>query len=460
MKRMCQYFIILLIGILVLMPLKTNAATTYKEVKPKPSLSAIRTYGGFLSSERYYFADSYTVNVIDGVPTYTLAGTTQVGTWSALQFLFSSTPYTCTKTSLTDTCTHLYKMVSYTDQYSGTAYEVEYPEPKNKYYGATTYITNASNYVFDTTTGKYTLSGTEWENQAGYLDDLYQKYPYTCMGYNTTTCATLYQIVGADNGTLLYYEYTSEAVNSGDSSSGTTDNTDGTTDNNTGNNNNGNNSDVTNDNESGSSDKNADDTNWKKLIAGIKTNETISSLNNDEYQVSFDETDESKFIIKVTRDNEEYTVILNYKDGIVTYDTQDGEPEGFELVHSLIIGSVLEEICEIFDYDFEAFISWLEENEGKLTLVGNGITYSLKEFSYEKSENGSYVSISGDYMNSLSVNIAYPITGYTNPTDKGDNNEDKIQNPDTGDLSIVAIAVAALVCATGAAFAYKKRFNS
>lgn len=201
-----------------------------------------------------------------------------------------------------------------------------------------------------------------------------------------------------------------------------------------------------------------DDTNWKKLKSGIKTNETIALLDNDEYKVNFEESTSNEFTIEVSNadKNLSYLIILNYNNGIVTYTAPKSESEGFEFIHSIVIGGVLEEFCKLNDYDVETFAAWLETNDGKLTLEDNGIAYTMKEYEYNESGEGSTVSVSGNYFESLSINITNPITGYTNPTEDDDNEE----SPATGDISMIAIAGATLICAGVAVVAYRKtRFN-
>ncbi|MBQ7136709.1 MAG: hypothetical protein IJO43_01875 [Bacilli bacterium] len=195
-----------------------------------------------------------------------------------------------------------------------------------------------------------------------------------------------------------------------------------------------------------------DDTNWQKLKDGIKNNETIALFNNDESSVSFDDTDNSKFIIEVEQDGKTYVFTLNYRDGIMTYDTDTSSPEGYEFINSTIIDGVLQEYCKLFDYNNEAFMTWLLDNEGKLTLVGNGITYSIKEYNYENNGEGYDFSLSGEYFESLSINIAYPLTGFTNQAIE----EEKEPNPGTGDLSMVVIAGAMLICAGASFVVYRK----
>lgn len=202
-----------------------------------------------------------------------------------------------------------------------------------------------------------------------------------------------------------------------------------------------------------------DDTKWKELKAGIKKNETMLLFNNEEYSINFDETDANVFKITVSKKDNSvtYDFILNYKDGIMKYESQENEPEGFELVNGFVIPGVIQEFCKLYDYDYEVFVTWLEENEGKLTLVGNGITYELKEYNYEDKGEGYDFSMSGDYFESLSINIAYPITGFTNSGMGGAVEEEKEPNANTGDLDIIMIASAMMIFAGTAIVAYKKR---
>lgn len=201
-----------------------------------------------------------------------------------------------------------------------------------------------------------------------------------------------------------------------------------------------------------------DDTKWKELKSGIKTNETISYFNNDEYGVSFDETNDNVFKIVISKKDGSltYEFVLNYNDGIMRYELSGDEPDGFEFINSMIIPGVIQEFCKLYDYDYDVFVTWLEENEGKLTLVGNGITYELKEYNYEDKGEGYDFSMSGDYFESLSINIAYPITGFTNSGMGGAVEEEKEPNANTGDLDIIMIASAMMIFAGTAIVAYKK----
>ena len=206
-----------------------------------------------------------------------------------------------------------------------------------------------------------------------------------------------------------------------------------------------------------------DDINWVELKTGLKTNENILEFNNDDYSVSFDETNEDAFEIVVSSKdgNKSYKFVLNYSDGIVNYKVQGNEPEGFEMLNEFIIPNVIYEFCELYNYNYEAFIKWLAENEGKLTLTGNGITYELKEYSYEEKTGVVDVSVSGSYFESLSINIAYPITGFTNPGAGGavedGKDEDNEESPGTGDLDIIMIGAAMAIFAGVATVAYRKK---
>lgn len=201
-----------------------------------------------------------------------------------------------------------------------------------------------------------------------------------------------------------------------------------------------------------------DDTNWKKLKEAIKSNEMIGMFNGEDANVSFDESDSSKLIITIISQGKTYKIVLNYDNPttVLSYNIDKTSPAGYEFVNSWVIASVLEEYCGIFEYDSEAFTKWLEENEGKLTLEENGITYVMKRFKYEETSDISNSVLSGDYIESFSIALMEPIKGYANPTQNVPEKEDeKESNPKTGDLSIMTIA-GVLICVGGAYVAYRK----
>lgn len=200
-----------------------------------------------------------------------------------------------------------------------------------------------------------------------------------------------------------------------------------------------------------------DDANWKKLKSGIKTNQSINEYIGDSYDISFDESEKNVFIIKATskEDSKTYTVTLNYKDGILTYNVPTNEPVGYEFIHGFIIGGVLEEFCELFEYDFEGVNDWIEKNNGKLTLEKNGMEYSVKEYKYEESGEGFSGSISGDYFESLKLNIKDGLKGYTNPEKPKDDPELKEPNSNTGDTITYVVMFSVLALGMGL-ISYKK----
>ena len=126
---------------------KTSPATLYKE---SPSTSTISL--SFTASTKYYFSNTYTFDELTGL--YNLAGEVVLQEWSSAAL--QKYPYTCQSTSNSKNCSFLYKMTSYSNATTGSAYayyrvSAGYNNKKNGqglYYTSTNTEDNKVTYYF------------------------------------------------------------------------------------------------------------------------------------------------------------------------------------------------------------------------------------------------------------------------------------------------------------------------
>ncbi len=200
-------------------------------------------------------------------------------------------------------------------------------------------------------------------------------------------------------------------------------------------------------------DKKEDKTNWKKLVENVKKSKSFSIF--EDYTVSFEDGEDSlKVIITGKEGNNTYTVNFNYSEGIVSYSKPSGEPEGFEFAHDIVVGILLNEVCNLYGYDVENFSEWLSNNKS-LKLENDGIEYTEEELKYG---SDAFNIDFGYYISSLKVNIVDGIKSYKEQEKEPSKEEEK--NPSTGDISMYAL-VGSIVLALGLGIvSYKKIKNS